>query len=457
MPLTKRAFLYITRKKGKSILFLAVLFTIAALVLTGFAVGNASERAAASLRETLGGYFKIEENLTGQRVTDALVGEIAAFDGIKGYNGMDILYLNVEDGLVLTPGRFTSDGDEKAQMARFLSNTDSSLHEYFVTKAFVLTEGRHIAPGDERKAVVSETFAETNGLSVGDSFTAEITENTAGIETDAVGQSFPYEIAGLFRVETEQGSGSGIPAECDIPDNFIFTDTKSGRAVLEAVTGQPVQCYRYGAAFFARDPQELGSLIARAQEIGGVNWDGLEVAVNDKAYQDSIRPLEKMGGFTMMIVLVILAVSVALLSLILIMHIRDRMHEIGVYLSIGIRKAGIVGQLLLECILIAAAAFCLAGIVAGPLAQGAGNLLIPRLEETESIGQGGGTGLSALMEDPVEVDYSSEAADAIEITVGPGEFAEVVFYGMLAVVAAVGLSSILIIRMKPRDILSSMS
>jgi len=131
MPLTKRAFLYITRKKGKSILFLAVLFTIAALVLTGFAVGNASERAAASLRETLGGYFKIEENLTGQRVTDALVGEIAAFDGIKGYNGMDILYLNVEDGLVLTPGRFTSDGDEKAQMARFLSNTDSSLHEYF--------------------------------------------------------------------------------------------------------------------------------------------------------------------------------------------------------------------------------------------------------------------------------------------------------------------------------------
>ena len=83
---------------------------------------------------------------------------------------MDTLYLATSSRL--KPARFTAENDSKASLARFLGNTDSSLHEYFILDILSLEEGRHIAPGDHRKAVVSREFAEMNGLELGDTVLA---------------------------------------------------------------------------------------------------------------------------------------------------------------------------------------------------------------------------------------------------------------------------------------------
>ena len=59
MNCIKRAFLYVTRKKGKSILLFAILLIIATFVLTGLSVRKASEAAQFELRQSLGGKFDI--------------------------------------------------------------------------------------------------------------------------------------------------------------------------------------------------------------------------------------------------------------------------------------------------------------------------------------------------------------------------------------------------------------
>lgn len=82
-----------------------------------------------------------------QQVDQTLIDKVMQAGGIGSYNAMCTYYLPLPE-LTLTPGRFTMEGDSKAQQARFLGNTDSSLHESFVLDILTLEEGRHIKPSD---------------------------------------------------------------------------------------------------------------------------------------------------------------------------------------------------------------------------------------------------------------------------------------------------------------------
>ena len=68
-------------------------------------------------------------------------------------------------------------------------------------------------------------------------------------------------------------------------------------------------------------------------------------------------------------------VSIVILSLILTMWARSRIHEIGVLLSIGIRKLSILGQYIAEVLIIAMLAFSLSNFSASTIAGQMGKAL----------------------------------------------------------------------------------
>ena len=59
MSIFKRAFLYVTRKRGKTLLLFAILLIMATFVLTGLSIWKASEAAQLDLRQSLGGEFDV--------------------------------------------------------------------------------------------------------------------------------------------------------------------------------------------------------------------------------------------------------------------------------------------------------------------------------------------------------------------------------------------------------------
>ena len=106
MNFISRAWLYMIRKKGKSILLFFVLLIMATFVLTALALGNASDAAQQNLRKSLGGsfnihfdysdnnpYLKVEETESGiiayctQQIEPELVEKIRAIDGVKSCSG----------------------------------------------------------------------------------------------------------------------------------------------------------------------------------------------------------------------------------------------------------------------------------------------------------------------------------------------------------------------------------
>ena len=59
MNFMKRAFLYVSRKRGKSILLFFILLILSTFVLTGLSIGSASKQAQKNLRQKYRRFFPI--------------------------------------------------------------------------------------------------------------------------------------------------------------------------------------------------------------------------------------------------------------------------------------------------------------------------------------------------------------------------------------------------------------
>lgn len=443
MSVWRRASLYMMRKKGKFLILLAILTVIATLVLLCISVGNAANSSVQKLRETMGGYFKIEpdyEQGYSSYVDDRMVQKVMDTGEIKAYNGTDIRYMLAED-IELEPGRFTAERDPKAKLARILGNTDSSLNENFVLGYDVLTEGRHIEPGDEGKALISEELAGRNHLSVGDTFSMKLDDEMFSGEGKKKITSHTLEVVGIYRIEASQVISGNNTAECDLAENFVFTDTEYIRKVYGERLENEIDAYTDGVTFFVKNPKKLEEIIEEIAKLEEYDRDGFVITKNNKIYEDSAVPLERLSGLVTIMVFVIVIISAVMLSLIFFLWMRDRMHEIGIYLSVGIRKTEIVRQHILENLAAAVLAFFLAWGLAGA-ASGT----------VEQIAA------DSFLEDSQTSEIQEvETVSFVEVHIGMLELAEVAGTGFLIILVSAGISSAAVLKMNPKDILSMMS
>ena len=453
----KRAALFIARKKTKSVILLIIVFVLITLVAAGISIGNATEKAAENLRETLGGYFKLQTNWESPEpglVTDGLVDEIMRDGQIRAYNKMNILYLMAND-LTPIPGRFASENDLREKLLRLLSNTDSSLHEYFYTRALALREGRHITRKDRGKALISSALAQTNDLKIGDTISVTLSEEYAPPDSDAIGNRYSLEIVGIYEISFPQKTDDNT-AECDIMENYIFIDESTVKQIDMDVSGTEREAYGNGAAFFLNDPQGMGAVVESVKQKNGISEGSFRITVNNKAYNDSMLPLIKLGSYTNILIVIIIIIGTLLLSLVMTMWMRDRLHEIGILLAIGIKKVSILGQHMLEALIVMAVALIIAWPVSGAIANALGSYLlniVPVEEQTQQVN----SRISAYENDPVDVSEAirAEALD-LDIQIGALEMLSLAGCSILIIAASVGVSSITVFKMKPKDILSSM-
>lgn len=195
MNCIKRVFLYVTRKRGKSILLFAILLIMATFVLTGLSVRKASELAQLELRQSLGGKFDIYvdwtnspyvvketvneevDEETGKTMTSFLqystvqltpenIAAIKSVPGVK-YCSARLADLIPFEELSLFPG--TVPISEKYQRrTKLLGVCSTQDDQLFTTGTLTLTEGRHIDFNDSKSAIISRDLAEKSELKIGD-------------------------------------------------------------------------------------------------------------------------------------------------------------------------------------------------------------------------------------------------------------------------------------------------
>lgn len=427
-------------------------FILLALILTALTINRASETSSARLRKAFQGYFKIAAGSTDTEETvsldDAFITSVMATGGLKSYNALDSCYLTVPD-LILKPGRFTAEGSSKAQMTTFISNTDSSLNQYFTTDMLTLIEGTHIPPDSKGAALISRTLADLNGLNPGDTISAVVTEDISE-DPDIQGEVFSFRISGIFD-ENRILESSDNAAECTIAANYIFIDQDSGRKIKQLLKGAQAGAYDGGVTFFVDDPEEMNQIINRILET--VDTASLEITQNNAAYEQAMVPLKKLSSMTRIMTLVIAAIGCAILSLLLLLWERDRIHETGLLLSVGIKKADIFLQQWLECVFLFVLAFLLAALLCAPVSDRLGTLLYDNAV-TEAAGEFSSPSVSypnqynetAVLEEPASFELQLSG----QVLAGAGGI------GLALTIVSTGISFLAAARKKPKELLTIM-
>lgn len=466
MNFLTRAVCYVCRKWGKSLVLFFIFLIIATFVLAGISIYGAVNEAALGLRQSVGGSIRLEldetkrENwqyqqgtggtsvaYTGTPITDAEIASIMGIDGITGYNaigdgsvyGLDFDFIA---GFSLGTS-YTS--------SRLPSTTYSERFNYFARGAFVLTEGRHIVAEDSHVALISTALAETNGLKLGDTITVQTSadhgrpENHSPVALTIIGI---YEFTGE---ETPYASTSVLKSNRVVIDHTAMRDI-SGKSQIE---------YENGVDFYVDDPKEMEQIAEKIRALD-LDWGSFRLSVDNTAYLAVASSLEAMQGLVLTLVVVLCVISAAILSIILFMWEKGRVHETGIYLSIGMSKAGIVAQHILELLLIAVLAFGLSFFTSTAIAQGASDYLFNEVaadaEPFTLDVPDDGTEMLDIDGRYIPFDATETVgADVIGVVVAPASLAVVYLLGIAMILVSALASQVPTFRMKPKQILAKMS
>ena len=403
MPFYQRSFLYLIRKRTKSLLLLLIFLLVNSMILSTNMILHATERTEAAMQEKTKAKVISEIMDTANEITDKEAEKIENLANVISVNRMGQQSAYLTD---LTPVTASDSAEPDNQKVCLQSFDDMKADSPFEDQSYRLTDGQLIGTDNRYSAVVNAGFAEANGLQIGDKISLEAEE----------GKTVTVEIIGEYLAGNENRQEKSTLAVYRV-ENQIYIDNT---AYLE-LFGDGF----YKVSAYTGQPDLLGSL---AGEIQKILQDKAEVTTSDALYQQMKAPLTQITRVVELMRMLTFITGTVIVSLLLCMWMRSRQKEMAVFLSMGEQKFTIFLQALLEAavlFLIAIAGACALGLLAAKALQ---SIL-----------------LTSVTTD-ISLDVSLQFADIV-LLLG---------IGSAVVVIAVLISLMPVIRANPKDILSRM-
>lgn len=370
----KNALRSIKKNIGKTILLFVIMAVIANLIIAGLSIQNASKKSMDQIRSSLGNDVTLTtnmKNMMGQREKGQAVNEVAAnvtiemadqlknLKYVENYNysistsansdTISAVELTATDNFQGNMGMQLPDNfgggmfDSNQGDFSISANTTMAYLDTFSEEKSTLNEGRLLSTNDagSNNCVIETTLASDNDLSVGDTITL-----TAVINDETVNQELT--IVGIYEVTDSQQIGG--PGQSN-PFNTIYTDLSIGQIFSGSESNITA------ATYYLDDPENLEAFQELAKKKSDIDFETYSLDANDRLYQLNVNSLENTQSFATMFLIVVIGAGSAVLCLILILTIRNRYYEIGVFLSLGQSKFKIILQQLFEMLMIALTAF----------------------------------------------------------------------------------------------------
>ena len=447
----KRAVLYITRKKKKSILMFFILFCIATAVLIGISIKKATSIARQNSSKETANTFEIQNNLatnfTGT-MPESLVNKVSKVNGIKNYDasvqGIGLVFKQLQN---VEPKNNTVQYTDK-QYKNLFPVEAHKFTEYdtkFMSKSFRLVEGRHLVEGDKNKVLVHKALAEKNNLKVGDRIIGTKDSLDYNASKDAPSE-YDLEIVGIFESQNTDRMGSKL----EIPENLILSDMNT----LNALYGYSKGNSQYTSAVFNtnKNVDDVISDVNKIQE----NWSLYNISKSDDTFLALSKSFDSLEKIVNMLLIGSIIVGIIVLSLVLAFWIQGRIHETGILLSIGVGKFKIISQYIIELLLISVLAFGTSYFSSKMISQNIGDAMVSQASKqaVQEVQQGFG-GMSLGYD--ANTSLATQTVDGIDVDVSLKEVLYVYAIGATIIISSVMISSSSIIRLKPKEILSKMS
>nr|WP_300915447.1 ABC transporter permease [uncultured Acetatifactor sp.] len=463
MSTLKRAFLYTMRKKTKTLILFLVLVTISTFILTGLSIYKAADDSALSLRQSVGGSIRLEldENnrknwryqqaaggmlveYVGTPITDRDIQKIMSIDGVKAYNGIGDGDVYAKDFDFISGISFGAEIDD----SRLPSVTNSEYFNFFTRKAFQLVEGRHIKEDDDHVVLISSAIAEKNNLKLGDTITVQCCFDNGDYP------DVKLKVVGIYEYK-----GDTNPFHTTSTDkrNRLIIDHKAMQEIMQ----RDVIQYDNGVDFYVDDPREMEKIASQIKALD-LDWNSFTLTMDNSAYEAVASPLTAMQNLIVWLIVGCVAVSVGILVLILSMWIKQRRYETGILLSVGISKSRLLLQYTVEVLMIAVVAFGVSFFTSNLISQGVSDLIFHQVSESQPLPEielpDDGTEYLDITGQYIPYDTSNvETLESVQVNVSPDYLLYIYIFGTLLIAFSVSASSISVIQMKPKKILSQMS
>lgn len=347
----RNSLLYIKRKKKKSIIVLFILTAILISLYTCLSINKFSNNVESIIYRAANSSFILKSKNSQELFDTKEVEGIKNLDRITDYN------LEYET-LAQLKGDDVFGGEQKVEISNLNSEyenllkiygvRDSSLSNDFTSEVFKIVEGRHIGKYDKNKIIVHEELAKQNQYKLGDKVSIkqikQYDPNDEDINSN-IGLENEYEIVGIFSGK-KQENYTGFSS--DYSENMTFIDYSSS----QKISGIDSNYEKLNqATYFVDSPESMDKVISSIKNMN-INWSNIELEKNTKSFDDISTAVGSIKGIIQIITYSVILGGCIVLSLILILWLRERIYEIGILLSIGIGRCEIIGQFILELIFI---------------------------------------------------------------------------------------------------------
>ena len=330
MDYKRRAGLYLLRKKGKAISIFLLVTVVSTFLISCFALLDASENLASDIRKSIGAAFYVrastgvvtdengEMTVTENhiRITEEEIRQILACGDISYYNPINYGYAKGEQ-LTFIPGEKHT---EENNMGQVTGLNFSALEAAFTAEQLSLTEGKHITKSDSCSVLISSMLAAANNLSVGDKITLQSSE-LGEIDGNYIdvwsGKKRQVEatVVGIYDILVPDGNVTATPGR---QENHIYASLD----VLTELGASKPSVYTGEVDFYVTDPDTLGGIVSKVQQIAGIDWKTHFIRSNDFQYSQIADSLASLGDLIKILLACVSAVSAAVLTLILTLRIR---------------------------------------------------------------------------------------------------------------------------------------
>lgn len=495
MNFIKRGLLSLWAKKGRTLLLCAVFSAILIFVLAGLTIKSAAEKATENAQNSLGATVTLaasreamfgggqndtstsdssstdstserrEFTSTPVKVSDAE--KIAALDNVKSYVLVTSGTATAGDGIEpITSSSSTSDSSQQGpggmgggdmggnrQTGDFTITGVSSSANYssFSDGTATLEDGEALTADDAgtNNVLIEETLAESNDLSVGDTF--KLTDSDGENEVTVT-------VKGIYST-TESASGIAAQVSMLNPVNTIY----SYYTLANTLSGNTDEDTVDSAIYTLSEPSKVTAFTKAAEKV--IDTDTYDLTTDDQLYQSMITPLENVSSFAKNIVILVAVAGIIILTLIVMLMIRERRYEIGVLLSMGESRAKMIFQFFTEMFVTMLIALVIATFTGNIVGNVVGNQLLSQettTSQTDTQTQqgannqqgnqnggpgGGGSGQMGGFNTAVQ---GSTEIDDLNITVQPKEVAILAGLGLVISFFSILLSSFGILRLNPK-------
>ena len=339
----KNAIAYITRNRNRTLIIFIILTIVLSCLYSCLTIMKSSNEIEKALYESSnssisitkkdGKYFNVNQFKNIEKIKE-VEKIIIQYDGLAKLKDAKVVSgeqrINRED---------LSDEFKNVVSLEATNNTKRNI--LFSSRVFTIKEGKNIEENDKNSIIVHEEFAKQNNLKLGDEVDLELLD----LEKSEEIKSHKFKIIGIFSGK-KQETYTGLSS--DFSENMVFVDYSTSQEILNKSENNKIA---NKILMYSGSAESTDLALNKLKELK-IDESTYFVKKDSNAFEES---LESVSGIKHMIKIMTYSImlgGIIVLSLILILWLRERIYEIGIFLSIGTSKIQIIMQFIFELLFI---------------------------------------------------------------------------------------------------------